>query len=1256
MILKGFAAFGLASLVLAFRPNPQTRRFIVCLIASYMFVTFAKTLTQRILGNNEVAVNQAERERIEMALKVEELVGKLEELERAQPATQEMQSSTIVVQTTTDETVAENYEYDFVIPSFATTNVVEGLTNQLEVTAFVMGEENIDFRTQWQADALGAQDELGLLASTNLCFEGTESSFIVACTRIPENCQAIEFSLPRIALPEEWDIRGVAFKLMELLDSDGDGILDYTEVNYCHTDPNNPDFDDDGINDGDEILIGTLPNVKDSDGDGLDDGQELQFGSNPRSMYSKGGIIDDYTAYVLGLDPIDPDTDGDGVSDIDEMRGRGVNYTNPLKRDSDGDGLSDGMELYILGTDANNVDTDGDGLSDYLEVRVLHTYPTVVDTDGDNISDYLEWIIGTSATNATSKASLCTNIYGNNYDTSTGQLFEFSHNIDVNVTYTGEAFDSDYAVFGLHAPEGGHTTSNSLDFEHTGPSTSYHNAFVMTFTNGLFKALRTGWYRFRINVDDSAYINIGGTTITDDYYTDGIGAPGAYAEKLMVAGREYPVSGVVTNVGGPAKLEFARYVTYSPTDRVQCSASFSKPFVMCASHTNEPMSPEQQVFLRVSAKGGDFGGRMTFRSEGLSKLNGFSVNGLDTNTLPPYLDVAANSTVNLLVSYKGALPSSSLNDVKLIAEFEEFQTGYTSVSTAAVTVVKAAMYADYDRDGDIDSTDKNAWARGKKLRHWVNTNDANNNVVDGEADMLDFVPVRLDIKDLLDLLGENPNNDYRFRIEGPSNVVNCVWTSIVPSAANSFQYTSYTNAGPALNAAVSSAQVATTNQDMSLSFVNHLKNSSVGGVFLIEGKSPSYDPLIFACYRRSDNAVVARVRMPMQISYVEDMYRWINLRSICGDNSGERTNRCVPDNFPDEESDDKHYIFVHGYNVSASSARNWGNEFFKRLWQSGSKSMFTAVDWYGDDSRKSWPVIGNVTPNYYVNVKHALDSAESLKWFAEMLPGTKCLIAHSLGNMLVSHAICNCGMGVVKYYMLNAAVPIEAYDASSVNANDRMLMTHPDWQMIATRFRSTHWYQLFDSSDSRSSLTWKNMFGNLTNSINMYSTQEEVLMNSDGVLHTVFSPNYAWANQELRKGVWPMLLPGNNEAGWSFNSAYDIDAVELGLLSDSELRTKPLFGRFDAKYMCQTNAITYRLPNLHQVLGDGIPAESFAAGSNPIPRFTNSPSCDNINMVGLLPQGSNEAWGHSYIYEGTYRATRGVFNIILEKRNETQIP
>jgi outer membrane protein OmpA-like peptidoglycan-associated protein len=94
---------------------------------------------------------------------------------------------------------------------------------------------------------------------------------------------------------------------------------------------------------------------------------------DPRNMDSDGDGISDYDElHVYGTDPLNPDTDGDGLTDYEEIFKYG---TNPLHPDSDGDGLTDYEEIYIYGTDPLNPDTDSGGVSDGHEVLEDATDP-----------------------------------------------------------------------------------------------------------------------------------------------------------------------------------------------------------------------------------------------------------------------------------------------------------------------------------------------------------------------------------------------------------------------------------------------------------------------------------------------------------------------------------------------------------------------------------------------------------------------------------------------------------------------------------------------------------------------------------------------------------------------------------------------------------------------------------------------------------------------------------------------------------------
>ena len=82
---------------------------------------------------------------------------------------------------------------------------------------------------------------------------------------------------------------------------------------------------------------------------------------------------------------------------------------------------------------------------------------------------------------------------------------------------------------------------------------------------------------------------------------------------------------------------------------------------------------------------------------------------------------------------------------------------------------------------------------------------------------------------------------------------------------------------------------------------------------------------------------------------------------------------------------------------------------FKRLYQSGSRAMYTAVTWYGNKGQLSdWvPLFGGKTLDYYNNVENAFKTASSLASTIKdrSIPGERHIAGHSLGNMVISSAI-----------------------------------------------------------------------------------------------------------------------------------------------------------------------------------------------------------------------------------------------------------
>lgn len=142
------------------------------------------------------------------------------------------------------------------------------------------------------------------------------------------------------------------------------------------------DTDDDGLFDIYEKVIDTDPFIPDTDGDELPDGYEV---------------------LNLNTDPLEIDTDENGISDADEdfdddnlsNLGEYQNQTEPFNPDTDDDGFMDGDEVYTYGTAPLNPDTDNDGLLDgeesydgsiYAKYRIYFD-PLIPDTNDNGILD-----------------------------------------------------------------------------------------------------------------------------------------------------------------------------------------------------------------------------------------------------------------------------------------------------------------------------------------------------------------------------------------------------------------------------------------------------------------------------------------------------------------------------------------------------------------------------------------------------------------------------------------------------------------------------------------------------------------------------------------------------------------------------------------------------------------------------------------------------------------------------------------------------
>jgi hypothetical protein len=200
-----------------------------------------------------------------------------------------------------------------------------------------------------------------------------------------------------------------------------DGRDTYTTMAH----PARADTDGDGLTDCQELLVATSCSLVTyyRDADGVPTIAATSPNGTPHTLLGT-------TRLLARTDPSNPDTDGDGLTDLQEAIGFAYTNlararvivtpttdaatpyaTNPLNRDTDRDGLDDVLEVRLgsnpLVADGDTVrDDDGDGLVNLIEttprnisVRIAGSLltqsvtsdPKIEDTDGDGLTDWEEY-------------------------------------------------------------------------------------------------------------------------------------------------------------------------------------------------------------------------------------------------------------------------------------------------------------------------------------------------------------------------------------------------------------------------------------------------------------------------------------------------------------------------------------------------------------------------------------------------------------------------------------------------------------------------------------------------------------------------------------------------------------------------------------------------------------------------------------------------------------------------------------------------
>ncbi|MBB5349860.1 putative HAF family extracellular repeat protein [Haloferula luteola] len=197
-------------------------------------------------------------------------------------------------------------------------------------------------------------------------------------------------------------------------DTDKDGLTDYEEVRVYFTHPKKKDTDGDKAADGAEIEAGTDPldklskpvsitvNLALAKGITADsDTAILNFDGSPVEVtLTKGKAkevlwVKSNTTHTLSAE-LNALTSGAEITA--EVATKNLTFKMTLDGDSDEDGLLDSEERKYK-ADPYNPDTDGDGISDSDEVKIYGTRPDMADTDKDGFTDAQEIALGTDPKN-----------------------------------------------------------------------------------------------------------------------------------------------------------------------------------------------------------------------------------------------------------------------------------------------------------------------------------------------------------------------------------------------------------------------------------------------------------------------------------------------------------------------------------------------------------------------------------------------------------------------------------------------------------------------------------------------------------------------------------------------------------------------------------------------------------------------------------------------------------------------------------------
>lgn len=930
---------------------------------------------------------------------------------------------------------------------------------------------------------------------------------------------------------------------------------------------------------------GTDPLDEDTDGDGLSDGEEVDvYDGDPFLVDTDGDGLDDLVEAGLGTSLRDEDSDGDGLLDGWEVEHGFDPLSDPsddeANDDSDGDGLTN-IEEQEAGSDPCNDDSDNDGLTDFDEVRTFHTNPALDDTDYDGLKDGLE-------------VSLHTNPLQS----------------DTDGDGMNDGWEYRYANRGFNPAQ-----NNNADWNPRNDS-----GFDMDgdkLSNAEECALGT----------DPGNADSDGDGAKDGDEIDHNSDPNDSGDR----GKPNSRAKVSFTFGDPSGSHSEKYSLQITPERGP--EGDAQPETLSWLNENYGECETKTVLLKPGWKY-----KLELHHAGTDPEYKGDPNP-DYDYQLEY--VAGSDLVGIIVDDPDGLFGGNDNS-------GESFTGEGKIAYLYV-LAPPKLIPDYDRNGIIDTQDRERCESGDEFWFWVNddNDDGNENTsskdrphsgkngqndeVDGRCDLLDFTPVLLDITDVFPPGTPSEVKDgVSWKLQ--SSAVNAVLTSLTAENAGSFHKQETKGFGTDRKQYAFEADVANTlgsGYSLPDDFQRDLRARGTA-VILVEGRAAARS-LKMQGYRGNgySPSKVVEGLLDINVTSVEQMYQFVSLRGA------ESNPNFVPPKVDKTAYQEKHcgerdVFFTHGFNVDATDARAWGSEVFKRLWQSGSNARFWALTWAGD---YNWLGSPFNALHYPQDVYQAFMTADALKQLVETVQpdsSKRVLMTQSLGNGVACEALRR-NLRVDKYFMFDAAIPSEAVDGSlqDANAEIRRKYVPSDWNGYDPASWAANWHKWFsrNEQDMRGKMGWPNYFqaalNNATTVYNYYSTGDNVFKENEdppGVLEGMFhwptlawewppiklsftGEMYCWQKQETLKGM--ATVAGTLSGGWGFHywlvqGAYpdDVEFVRYSaatvsvMVTNGSITNNPVFNRGAAELL-NPNA---SLADQRLALAKHVPAISTAMG------------------------------------------------------------